>query len=585
VSRSDPRVWTVAGLLAALAAYVALTVPLFGIPLRGDETLWPRQAHAINVRGIPKVPFGADAYVWTKDSFAGKYGADYGLWHPPGYLYLLAVAERTTSNWRVAGRGLAMLLGLATIALTFLLTRGLAARAGWGSRSSAAAATLGAIALGTAPYWVFESMLVDIDPGALSLAVLAASGGALAYARLPGRRAAIGFIALLVALMWVKPQDYPFLSFGAVGFAVLRRDRRLALRFVMLLMAGLAVFAATWAVYATTTGIPWDYPWRFSYFGHSGGRGAGALRPGSPFAIADTARILVSQLGWPSTLVGLAGVAGLVARVFRRRIAREWDLLTLVGLPLVLFFVVFYPFPGKYVLPGFAPLLAAGALEILGVLGSAPIRRGAVLATALATPVVFLFQWLVVGDMITGPETRLASQKTFGNAAHDPRLAKYVLALVPLVLAALAFRYLGLRRTLAACAAAVVVVVLPWNAAESIALHPEQREWILPTRETGFKSAIRWVHVNVHDGDLIESYWDVGYYMHHGRIIPTDQFGMSWSLVEAGNALRTRPVEYVLLSRDRFPQVPQFTDPLQRYFRPIKTLGDWVVYARRTGRP
>ena len=584
MTRSDPRLWAAAALIAAALLYVALAAPLVGVPLRGDETLWPRQAHAIDVRGIPKVPFGADHYVWTKNSFAGHYGADYGLWHPPGYLYLLAGAQATTSNWRVAGRVLALLLGLAVVTLQFLVTRRLALRAGWREGRATAAATLGAVALGTAPYWVFESMVVDIDPGALSLATLAATAGAVAVARHATRRSAAGFVALLVVLMWIKPQSYPFVAIGAVGFALLRRDWRLAVRFVALLTLGLAVFAATWEAYVAASGIPGGYPWRFSYFAQgANGRGTGSLRPGSPFTIANTARIVVAQLGWPSTFVGLTAIVGAAARAVRRRAPQERDLLTVTGLSLVAFFVVFYPVPGKYVLPGFAPLLAAGALEIAELLGPARVRMGRVTAVAavLSVPLVFLFQWLVVGDMVSGPKVRLESQKSFGQAAHDPRIAKYLIAFVPIVVVAAALRYLGTRRIAAAAAAAVVIVLVPWNAGESVAIRPEQREWILPTRETGFERMLGWVNANVRGSDLIESYWDVGFYMHRGRIIPIDQFGMSWSLTQAGHALETRPVRYVLLSRDRLPGVPAFTGPLTRDFRPIRSFSDWVVYERR----
>jgi hypothetical protein len=571
--------WTVVGFLTAAVLYVALAAPLISVPLRGDETLWPRQSNAIVETGVPKVPFGADAYVWTKDSFSGRYGADYGLYHPPGYLYVLAAAEATTDNWRVAGRGLALLLGLVTIALQFAVTRRLALRGGWGEPRATAAATIGALSLGTAPYWVFGSMNVDIDPGALSITTLGAAAAALAVVWRPSGRAIALFAVAIVALMWVKPTSYPFVAFGALALALLRRDRSLAVRLVLGLVSGLVAFAATWALYVGVTGVPWDYPWRFSYFPEStDGRGTGSLRPGSPFAIANTARILVSQLGWPSTLVGLTAVFGLGARLVRRRPVQDWDLLTLVGLSLALFYVVFFYFPGKYVVPAFAPLLAAGALELIAGLASVRLSRRALAAAAALAPAVFLFQWLVVGDMITGPKQRLAGEKNFGHATSDPRIAKYILAAAVIVAAALAFRLVGERRW---GLLAVVAVIVPWNVGEVLAVRPQQHEWIQPTRETGFRSAIAWANANVQAGDLIESYYEVGYYLRRGRIIPIDQFGMSWSMDQAGRALETRPVEYVLLSRARPPD-GEYATRLARRFRPIRELGDWVVY-RRTG--
>lgn len=576
-----PPSLALAGLVVAVVLYVCLAAPLVAVPLRGDEALWPRQAHAIDVRGIPKVPFGADAYVWTKASFAGSYGADYGLWHPPGYLYLLAAAQKVDDDWRVSGRLLALLLGLATLVVQFVVTRWLALRAEWSELRASGAATFGTLALATAPYWVFESMLVDMDPGALSLATLGAAAGIVGVAFKPTAARTAALVGLLVAVLWVKPTSYPFIGLGALGFALLARDRRLALRLVAALGLGIGVFAATWAAYVAVSDIPWDYPWRFSYWpaSSSDGRGSGSLHPGSLFTIVNTARILVSQLGWPTTAIMLAAVVGLFVRALRRRRPCGWDALTLVGLSTVLFFVVLFPFPGKYVLPGFAPLVAAGALELVAALGALAIPRRTLATAAAAVPVVLLFQWLVVGDMITGPKHRAATEKSFAGAGSDPRIVKYLLALLPIVALWALLRYVGPRPAVAALVVTLAAVVVPWNVGETLAVRPQQKEWILPTRETGYLSVVRWVRANVGRGDLIESYYDIGITMRRGRIIPIDQFGMSWSMTQAARALETRPVRYVLLSEARPPDAA-YMKKVDRLFRPIRSLGDWVVYER-----
>ena len=183
-------------LIAPIVAYVLLAAWFVRAPLRWDETDAPPQADAILRHGFPRIaPSENNLLAHPESVNASKYdGVDYGLWHPPAYLYLEAGARAVLGKSDVANRVLNLVLGAGGVAAVMWATRREALARGWPTGRSEFASVLSGLLIATCPFWLSGTMRVDLDGGLLSLVELLAvatvltrnpSGGLVVRARYP----------------------------------------------------------------------------------------------------------------------------------------------------------------------------------------------------------------------------------------------------------------------------------------------------------------------------------------------------------------------------------------------------------------
>lgn len=563
------RAATVAGLLATAVAYSALAVPLLGVPLREDETLWSPQAHAVLERGAPKVLFDEWPHVYHPDSFIAGYGADYGLWHTPAYFYLLAVPTAFLDD-TTAARGLSFVLGLVTLSLVFAGALAIARRLELSPAAAALAATAAGLGAATSPYWLHWSLFIDID-GSLYPAVTMAT--VLFFALDQGRRPAV-LGALLFLALWTKPTAFVFLVGGALAFAVLARRWRLAGRVGAASAASLGVFAVSWPAYAWLADVPWRFPIDFSY----GGK-AGTIAPDSLFSFVNSTRGFVAAAGFPLVLLALAATVRLAGRI-RRGALEPHDAVLLTGLLTVGFYALVFPYTGKYATAA-VPLLALPAgIELVRIVGAPPRLRLGGLLLAAVSAALLAYQWLGVGDMIAGPEARTPDERTFAAGLGDPRLVKYVLTAGALILLAVAVRAVARTGRLATLALAGGIALVPMNVGESLATRPQQQTTIIPSRETGFREAVAWLDARTSPGTLVMTHQDFAFYFRDLRVIPTDK-DFVYPPEELVPALRDPDLRYVVFATGRMPAVAGFEEALETEFRLAETIGSFLAYERR----
>jgi 4-amino-4-deoxy-L-arabinose transferase-like glycosyltransferase len=318
-----PRGPHLALLAALLALFVLTAAQSAGRPFLFDEANFLFQARAVAENGVPYANMG---YMGDRGRVTTR--EQFGLWHPPLYLYLLGANVKLFGGSESAVRG----MGIAIMLLTALVVYGLGYTvAGGGGRGR----TCGLLATGlflVSPLTVQSAVVVDIDG---TLLLLVVSTWALLYLRWQdradlGRLAVLG--ALLAAAFWTKSTTPLALVGVVVVYQVLAGRWRLALRqAAVILGVGLPLFVTTWWLVAGATGMPFEMPFQWT---------AWELFDASKYTrswLGDWQRMsgeLAPPLVWTSPyLVGAFGALVLVraATWLRTRRAEPVDFLVLLG--------------------------------------------------------------------------------------------------------------------------------------------------------------------------------------------------------------------------------------------------------------
>lgn len=305
---------------AVFAAYFAVAAAQLHAPFTWDEVNFFWNAEAIAQHGVPYANAG---FLGDRGAIGAQY--QFGLWHPPLYLYTLGLGIKLFGASEATARG----VGVVVMALTALGVYALArltipapAR-DWGA--------LVAVALFLASPLVVQSALVlDIDGTVLTLLMVV---WALAYLRLEdthGRRlvAALGALSGLFALaLWAKLTT-PWFWLGVIlVYQTLRGQplRGLAHAAAIGVFGGL-LFWGSWDLACRQLGLPFEMPFQVTWLELRDALGDGHTR--------ELAERLESQtlpiVAWVSPYLVAVYVAAAVARVvalMRQRRVEPVDLL------------------------------------------------------------------------------------------------------------------------------------------------------------------------------------------------------------------------------------------------------------------
>ncbi len=173
-------------------------------------------------------------------------GSSYGLWHPPLYVHLLALLEKTVGLDAFTARIPGLVFFVVSLVLIYLLCLQLCRDLPFRRQVGWAACALYALN----PFSVRGSLLVDIDGTVLNVLLLAMM---VAFSRRPaqgmGLRARIGFSVFCAVVLWAKFPG-PLLFFGAmVLYSLVRREFIQARVWASIFAGGVVLFLLSWYGY------------------------------------------------------------------------------------------------------------------------------------------------------------------------------------------------------------------------------------------------------------------------------------------------------------------------------------------------
>jgi 4-amino-4-deoxy-L-arabinose transferase-like glycosyltransferase len=361
--------------VGATIVYVALALAQLDRPLMYDDANFALAARAVADTGLP---YGNQG--WMSDRGDLSHREQWALWHPPLYIYALGAVSRlggwTPPTLRVIG----VLGGLATLLLTWLLTRDLT-RGPPGHKRLAAGVAVALVA--ACPLVVQSTLILDID---FTLLLPLTLLFVWLYLRLEASpRTWLWLAPLFGLLLWAKMTN-PLTLIAVIGtWQVLRGCvvRGLA-HAVAIGVGGIALAGITWLAVGTWLGFPLDMPFGVNLVEAQESADVARRAYTSAGAFIEGMQPSIIWLGPGLVTLGLAGVGvrlGVLARDWR---IRRVDVLIGVAILLVLLYVNktagWFP---KYQV-ALAPLLACLAAPVVGSLLISRLRLAAVTLAAAA---------------------------------------------------------------------------------------------------------------------------------------------------------------------------------------------------------
>ena len=555
-------------LLAVLGGYLWLASGQLRAPLAWDEVNFYWNAQAIAETGVPYANAG---FLGDRGEIGGRY--QYGLWHPPLYLYTLGLAFRLFGASELVARGTGLVLMLLTAIVVYLLGRQTIpppARE-WG-------ALLAVAIFVVSPLVIQSALVLDIDGTVLTLLLALWS---LVYLRCedvaPRRQPlALGLLAALFTLaLWAKLTTPFFLLGIMLVYQTLRgRPLRAALHLITIGIGGGALFLITWGYACDQLGMPFDMPFGVTWaelHDAVGGDHADPLQRLEPQALPI--------LGWVSPYLVALFLGATVARVaalVRRRSLEPVDFLLGMGILVcaVYFVKLAAGFP-KYhaaMMPFWAVLIG----HWLGTTWAGLPRRAlapTLLLAAAATGAAFGYAYLYVAD----------------SWMMDPRTLVSLDALGLALLAGFFLVQAGIFRTSALAAplaAGVLALYVGW-AASADWYHgwvPYSTNYWYGTRGQRDVAVVVDDLLTRHQirGPYIGAKEAVFYTRNHFFV---DQDTVYWLWGERGEGFDGRLLGYdipLVVAWIREPWVRHiFDERLGRDYEPVAQVHDYLVYLRR----
>ena len=414
---------------AAVAVALVVALPQLGRPLVFDEIEFPLVAQGVLHHGVPLSLPGEDPFVRRNALEGMGYPGHYGLWHPPLYVYMLAGAYKVAGVSVGVARGFGIFCGLVALGILWMWGRDIERRHAPASPIAMWAVVLCALN----PYFLQALLAIDIDNTLLMPVLLlflwrweSASDNNRSIA-LPK----LAVLCVLFALCLATKLTTPALVGGALGLMyIARRDWSRVLELLGVGVGGVALFIIAWLAYVQVAHVPADFFLKFTflnktkYFLH-GDSGVSRLNTSLRF-------ILWSVPGF-ALLTAWAMLRSVQLRD-RARVAVQ--VLSMAAFSVAIAYTIWVPMiHGKYkaiVIPVAAILIATVFRAEMSTLRwiSEPWRLvGWTLACAM-------FAWFVVGDLFLVPSTvdRMMTGSLIQRALHDPRLAQWLLAPLPIII-------------------------------------------------------------------------------------------------------------------------------------------------------
>ena len=583
----DPRILVGTG-LALFAWFCAFSI---NKPLTTDEAEIDSSALAIAKTGKPIYYMGdtPEQYIPRKDLWqiheAPKPGYTYGLWHPPLYIYLLALSHKLfgTASWT------ARLPGVLCFLATLWLLRGIINRLLPPEKSNAVFGVTSFLYL-TNPLLIQQSMMLDVDNTVVTLtSVLFFHEFLRLEVKGTGWAQRSIWLSLLIGLtMWAKEFAGLFLGLSLLVCAMLRRQWRDALAAVGIVVVGSVLFWVSWWVYCKLTEMPVMYFVRFTILGKLA-IGEGLLttiakQAGWGSAWFSVVHSLINIIVWTSPFYAalFLMVVGWRVRVFiANKRPEPLDLLLLYVLVMIAATQVYRPSGWflKYGYPGHSILVVLLSAYLHEKLGQWSRREWAVAGVLSVIVAIAQVGW---GDPVLWFYTGLLK----GLSDHNVWLVYGAAAIVLFVVMKLSR---GKWPTSTAVAATLAIGLVGAN----LGLNWQQRAPFATSiswnnyGEAGFAEAAEYLKSVLKPADVPVCRKDFGYYLNKG----TDTMDRRWInpvvLVDVKTAdelvrnITAPGVNYIVL--DRYSIRRDTVPIIQQHYAEGKQFGSFYILKRVRG--
>jgi 4-amino-4-deoxy-L-arabinose transferase-like glycosyltransferase len=234
-----------------LGLFLVFVVRQIQRPLMYDEVNFSFAAEAIARIGIPfaNVGFMSDRYDFSQRE-------QWALWHPPLYLYALALSYKLLGVTELAGRSIGVVCTVLSAILVGYIGRRIAAP------SVANLTGILAFALFLVnPLTVQSALILDIDGTVLLLFVTLLTALYVRHVQQPSSWDLPVLAVVFAVALWAKMTTPLGLVFAIVGHRTIERRPLLGLREAAVVgIGGAAVFLVTYTVVVTVLQMPWGYP-------------------------------------------------------------------------------------------------------------------------------------------------------------------------------------------------------------------------------------------------------------------------------------------------------------------------------------
>ena len=549
-------------------------------PLRWDETEYAAQAKGVLRHGVPQILFGEDSYARRYEKEATGYAAHYGLWHPPLYVYLLALHTRFFGDSIGSYRMFGLLCSLGTLIILWMICKRV-----FGPKDFpiSVAATIVLTVLN--PLFIQGILYVDPETVLMPL-VLLLLYGFIQYP--PYERGNFGGLCCLGGIfaitLWAK-WSTPLIIIPAVFIYCVALGRwREGFRNLFYVTAfGGVLFCISWLLYGYITGLPIDFPLRFSYLNRLSQLGFGY----GHVSILTSVRYFFLYLSLPFAMLALVAVIASIKRIKEGAQATAYEpqlLLALAGSIIALAYIFWIPTVGKYTVV----LVPIFSVLVSGLIAKRFISYVTVnpKVSVILMTFVFIFYLIYVGDPVRASPNPEATQLNVQSLLTDERIGRYVLSLVPLLAIAGFLALVHEAEFVGECAVlTLAVVTIPVFISQNIGTLNESYSPLRPQVERGFLEAIKSLDARCDSGDIVFAPKDMGYYLRRCRVIPTDQAEIYplYSISDVADLLSCdSKIKWVMESK-RYPDsvlLGPARERLKEDFTVDLIVGDFVTYRR-----
>lgn len=228
-------------MLLIISVYLFFILPQAGKLFMPEEIVFVKGAYAVVSTGLPV--------------YAANVGnIEIALWHPPLYIYALALSFKLLGVTELSARLVSILFSLGTLAIVYLLAREVSDKDG--------VVLLSCFLFLLNPFTVQNSLLLDIDNTALTFLM---SLFIYAYVRFNKREQYIYGLPVLGILfgatLWAKFGTPPVLIASMFIYHLAKKEYSTALyRSFIIGTSGVVLFLITWLTYSVSLGLPYKTP-------------------------------------------------------------------------------------------------------------------------------------------------------------------------------------------------------------------------------------------------------------------------------------------------------------------------------------
>ena len=216
-------------LIAILIAHFIFVVLSMSQPLHGDEVLIPKCAEGILEKGKPTVDYSI---------FRPNYEC---LWHPPLYLYLIALSSFIFGKNVYSFRMVSAIFNLLTILLVYLIAKEIFKN----NKNKEIIALIASFIYSLNPLTIQSSIIIDIDGGLLNFSTML-----FIYFFIKNKNY-LWLIPSLLFVFWSKETGPILLFISIFIFYISRKDLKNLIKISNIFIISLLVYLSTFFVYTT----------------------------------------------------------------------------------------------------------------------------------------------------------------------------------------------------------------------------------------------------------------------------------------------------------------------------------------------